>query len=85
MNSPASNRFEKGIDANLVPGGLWFASRLLAELCGGTVAPGTTETPAALHVTGNYTLIFILIGTLPIVSLSAVLVFDAIIHREGET
>ncbi len=43
IRSEASNRFEKGIDANLVPGGLAFASRLLAELCGGTVAPGTVD------------------------------------------
>ena len=43
IRSEASNRFEKGIDANLVPGGLTFASRLLAELCGGTVAPGMVD------------------------------------------
>ena len=47
IRSEASNRFEKGIDANLVPGGLWFASRLLAELCGGTVAPGMVDEGAA--------------------------------------
>ncbi len=51
IRSEASNRFEKGLDANLVPGGLDFASRLFAELCGGTVAPGMVdvaqELPAA--------------------------------------
>ena len=54
IRSEASNRFEKGIDPNLVPGGLDFAGRLFAELCGGTVAPGmvdaggTPPAPAAL-------------------------------------
>ena len=43
IRSEASNRFEKGIDANLVPGGLMMASRLFAELCGGTVAPGMVD------------------------------------------
>ena len=43
IRSEASNRFEKGLDAHLVPGGLAFASRLLAELCDGTVAPGTVD------------------------------------------
>ena len=43
IRSEASNRFEKGMDANLVPGGLTFASRMLAELCGGTVAPGIVD------------------------------------------
>ncbi len=43
IRSEASNRFEKGIDANLVPGGLMFASRMFAELCGGTVAPGIVD------------------------------------------
>ena len=43
IRSEASNRFEKGLDANLVPGGLDFASRLFAELCGGTVAPGVVD------------------------------------------
>lgn len=43
IRSEASNRFEKGIDAELVPGGLDFASRLFAELCGGSVAPGVVE------------------------------------------
>ena len=43
IRSEASNRFEKGIDANLVPGGLDFADRLFAELCGGTVAPGIVD------------------------------------------
>jgi phenylalanyl-tRNA synthetase beta chain len=47
VRSEASNRFEKGLDAQLVPGGLAFASRLFAELCGGAVAPGTVDVVAA--------------------------------------
>ena len=43
IRSEASNRFEKGLDANMVPGGLDFASRLFAELCGGEVAPGMLD------------------------------------------
>ena len=43
IRSEASNRFEKGLDANMVPGGLDFASRLFAELCGGEVAPGIVD------------------------------------------
>jgi phenylalanyl-tRNA synthetase beta chain len=43
IRSEASNRFEKGLDPNLVPGGLDFASRLFAELCGGLVAPGMVD------------------------------------------
>ena len=43
IRSEASNRFEKGIDANLVPGALDFADRLFSELCGGTVAPGMVD------------------------------------------
>ena len=43
IRSEASNRFEKGIDPDLVPGGLDFADRLFAELCGGTVAPGMVD------------------------------------------
>jgi phenylalanyl-tRNA synthetase beta chain len=43
IRSEASNRFEKGIDANLVPGGLDFADRLMTDLCGGTVAPGMVD------------------------------------------
>ena len=43
IRSEASNRFEKGLDAHLAPGGLDFAARLFAELCGGTVAPGTVD------------------------------------------
>jgi phenylalanyl-tRNA synthetase beta chain len=54
IRSEASNRFEKGIDPDLAPGGLDFADRLFAELCGGTVAPGMVDAggvppaPAAL-------------------------------------
>jgi len=43
IRSEASNRFEKGLDADLVPGGLDFAARLFEELCGGTVAPGVVD------------------------------------------
>ncbi len=43
IRSEASNRFEKGLDAALVPGGLAFATRLFEELCGGIVAPGTVD------------------------------------------
>jgi len=43
IRSEASNRFEKGLDPDLVPGGLDFACRLFAELCGGTVAPGMVD------------------------------------------
>ena len=47
IRSEASNRFEKGLDTNLVPGSLAFSSRLLAELCAGTVAPGTVDVAAS--------------------------------------
>jgi phenylalanyl-tRNA synthetase beta chain len=54
VRSEASTRFEKGLDLHLVPGGLSFASRLFAELCEGTVAPGavdvTSEPPAPRRV-----------------------------------
>ena len=43
IRSEASNRFEKGLDTNLAPGGLAFAVRLFAELCEGTVAPGVVD------------------------------------------
>ena len=43
VRSEASNRFEKGIDAHLVPGALDFAGRLFTELCDGTVAPGMVD------------------------------------------
>ena len=43
IRSEASNRFEKGIDPNLVPGALDFAGRMFAELCGGAVAPGMVD------------------------------------------
>ena len=43
IRSEASNRFEKGLDPDMVPGGLDFACRLFAELCGGTVAPGMVD------------------------------------------
>jgi phenylalanyl-tRNA synthetase beta chain len=46
IRSEASTRFEKGLDPELVPGGLAIASRLLAEICGGTVAPGTIDVRA---------------------------------------
>jgi phenylalanyl-tRNA synthetase beta chain len=43
IRSEASNRFEKGIDPNLVPGALDFAGRLFSELCGAAVAPGMVD------------------------------------------
>jgi len=43
IRSEASNRFEKGIDPNLVPGALDFAGRMFEELCGGAVAPGMVD------------------------------------------
>jgi phenylalanyl-tRNA synthetase beta chain len=43
IRSEASNRFEKGIDPHLVPGGLDFACRLFEELCGGEVAYGMVD------------------------------------------
>lgn len=43
IRSEASNRFEKGLDPHMVPGGLDYACRLFAELCGGQVAPGTLD------------------------------------------
>ncbi len=46
IRSEASSRFEKGLDQELVPGGLAMASRLLAELCGGEVAPDTIDVRA---------------------------------------
>ena len=55
IRSEASNRFEKGLDADLVPGGLAFASRLFAELCGGTVAPGTVDVVAESPASRRFT------------------------------
>ncbi len=43
IRSEASNRFEKGIDPHMVPGGLDFACRLFEGLCGGEVAPGMID------------------------------------------
>ena len=43
IRSEASNRFEKGLDPHMVPGGLDFACRLFEELCGGEVAPGVVD------------------------------------------
>ncbi len=48
IRSEASNRFEKGIDPHMVPGGLDFACRLFEELCGGEVAPGMPDVHGAL-------------------------------------
>jgi phenylalanyl-tRNA synthetase beta chain len=47
IRSEASSRFEKGLDRELVPGGLAMAARLFAELCGGTVAPGVVDVRVA--------------------------------------
>jgi phenylalanyl-tRNA synthetase beta chain len=55
IRSEASNRFEKGLDPGLVPGGLDFACRLFRELCDGVVAPdvidvgGAPPSPAPLR------------------------------------
>ena len=43
LRTEASSRFEKGLDPALVPQGLAMACRLLHELCGGAVAPGTID------------------------------------------
>jgi phenylalanyl-tRNA synthetase beta chain len=47
VRSEASSRFEKGLDAEGVVAGLAMASRLFAELCGGTVAPGVVDVRVA--------------------------------------
>ncbi len=47
IRSEASSRFEKGLDRELVPGGLAMAARLFAELCGGIVAPGVVDVRVA--------------------------------------
>ena len=47
VRSEASSRFEKGLDAEGVAAGLAMASRLFAELCGGTVAPGVIDVRVA--------------------------------------
>ncbi len=43
LRSESSNRFEKGLDANLVPKALAMASRLMVELCGGRLVPGQID------------------------------------------
>lgn len=43
LRSEASSRFEKGLDPELARLGLDRAARLLAELAGGTVAPGVLD------------------------------------------
>ena len=47
IRSEASLRFEKGLDSELVPGGLAMAGRMFAWLCGGEVAPGIVDVRAA--------------------------------------
>lgn len=47
IRSEASSRFEKGLDCELVPGGLAMAGRLFAELCSGIVAPGVVDVRVA--------------------------------------
>jgi phenylalanyl-tRNA synthetase beta chain len=44
LHSEASYRFERGVDPEGVARAADRAARLLAELCGGTVAPGRVET-----------------------------------------
>ncbi|MFN8559696.1 MAG: phenylalanine--tRNA ligase subunit beta [Dehalococcoidia bacterium] len=43
MRSEASARFEKGLPAELAPVGARRAAQLMAELCGGRVAPGIVD------------------------------------------
>ncbi|MHB9111879.1 MAG: phenylalanine--tRNA ligase subunit beta [Thermoleophilia bacterium] len=40
LRSESSTRFEKGLDAEVVPKALAMASRLMVELCGGRLVPG---------------------------------------------
>ena len=47
LRSEASNRFEKGLDAECVPRGLALASRLFHELCGGSRRARHASTCAA--------------------------------------
>lgn len=40
LRSESSTRFEKGLDAEIVPKALAMASRMMVELCGGRLVPG---------------------------------------------
>jgi phenylalanyl-tRNA synthetase beta chain len=49
LRSEASTRFEKGIHPDLVMRGQIVASKLLVELCGATLVPGTLDVDARLQ------------------------------------
>lgn len=48
LRTEGSGRWEKGIDPHLVPRALALASRLMVELCGARMAPGTIDLHGAL-------------------------------------
>ncbi|MFA5802912.1 MAG: phenylalanine--tRNA ligase subunit beta, partial [Thermoleophilia bacterium] len=56
LRSESSTRFEKGLDAEVVPKALAMASRMLVELCGGRLVPGEYDiyagsgTEQAIHL-----------------------------------
>ncbi len=43
LRSDSSTRFEKGLDPELVPRALAMASRMMVELCGGSLVPGQVD------------------------------------------
>ena len=48
LRSESGTRFEKGMDAALVPRALAMAARMIVELCGGRLVPGEIDIKAAL-------------------------------------
>ncbi len=46
LRSESSTRFEKGLDAELVPKALAMASRMMLDLCGGRLVPGEYDIQA---------------------------------------
>lgn len=48
LRSESSTRFEKGMDAELVPRALAMASRLIVDCCGGRLVPGEIDIKADL-------------------------------------
>jgi len=56
LRSESSTRFEKGLDAEIVPKALAMASRMMVELCGGRLVPGQYDiyeqqpAPQAIHL-----------------------------------
>ena len=48
LRTEGSGRWEKGIDPHLVPRALALASRLMVDLCGARMAPGTIDLHGAL-------------------------------------